>query len=167
MQQALAASDLLEASGYRANVWSVTSFIELEREAQDCERWNRLHPNETPRQPYVKQLFDAEEGVFVAVTDYMKSLSNGIARWMPEFYEVLGTDGYGLSDSRKDLREFFEISSSHIAQAAISLLYRAGRIDRKLMQRQVAALGSDMGDTDDTGESCWRISPRTACFDAT
>jgi pyruvate dehydrogenase E1 component len=143
MQQALQAADSLEKAGYQVNIWSITSFIELEREAQICERWNRLHPDETPKEPYVKTLFKDEEGVFVAVTDYMKSLPNSIARWMPEFYTVLGTDGYGLSESRNDIRDYFEISSRCISQAAISLLYRSGRIDQERMQQLIAALEID------------------------
>ncbi|MEM7027783.1 MAG: pyruvate dehydrogenase (acetyl-transferring), homodimeric type [Pseudomonadota bacterium] len=130
MQQALQSAESLEASGYRVNIWSITSFIELEREAQIIERWNRLHPDESPKEPYIKRLLNNEDGVFVAVTDYMKSLPNSIARWMPEFYTVLGTDGYGLSESRQDIRDYFEISSRCISQAAISLLYRAGRINK-------------------------------------
>ena len=130
MQQAIQSAESLEESGYRVNIWSVTSFIELEREAQICERWNRLHPTESPKEPYIKGLFKNEKGVFVAVTDYMKSLPNSIARWMPEFYTVLGTDGYGLSESRDDIRDYFEVSSRCISQAAISLLYRAGHINK-------------------------------------
>lgn len=140
MQQALQSAASLEESGYRVNIWSITSFIELEREAQACERWNRLHPDETPKEPYVKTLFKDEEGVFVAATDYMKSLPNSIARWMPVCYEVLGTDGYGLSESRERIRDYFEISGRCISQAAISLLYRSGRIDRKRMDKLIATL---------------------------
>lgn len=140
MQQALQAAESLEESGHRVNIWSITSFIELEREAQACERWNRLHPDETPKEPYVKTLFKDEEGVFVAATDYMKSLPNSIARWMPEYYEVLGTDGYGLSESRECIRDYFEISSRCISQAAVSLMYRSGRIDDKRMSKLITAL---------------------------
>ncbi len=140
MQQALQSAESLEESGYRVNIWSITSFIELEREAQACERWNRLHPDEAPKESYVKTLFKDEEGVFVAATDYMKSLPNSIARWMPEYYEVLGTDGYGLSESRESIRDYFEISNRCISQAAISLLYRSGRIDNKRMRKLIAAL---------------------------
>lgn len=148
MQQALQAAESLEESGYRVNIWSITSFIELEREAQACERWNRLHPDEAPKEPYVKTLFKDEEGVFVAATDYMKSLPNSIARWMPESYTVLGTDGYGLSESRECIRDYFEISSRCISQAAISLLYSSGRIDRKRMDKLIAALGLEIDGAD-------------------
>ena len=131
MQQALQAADMLETLGYRVHVWSMTSFNELARDAQDCERWSRLHPTEPARQPYVKQLFSQEDGVFIAVTDYMKALPNSIARWMPAHYETLGTDGYGLSESRQCLRDYFEISAQCIVQATVSTLFRAGHIDKK------------------------------------
>lgn len=135
MQQALQAAETLEALGYRVHVWSMTSFNELARDAQDCERWNRLHPTEPARQPYVKQLFSQEEGVFIAVTDYMKALPNSIARWMPSHYETLGTDGYGLSESRQSLRDYFEVSAQCIVQTAVSILFRAGHIDKKQLDK--------------------------------
>lgn len=143
MQQALAAAVQLEDLGYKANIWSITSFTELDREAQSCERWNRLHPNEKPRQPYVSQLFAEEEGVFIAVTDYIKALTNGIARWIPGPYEVLGTDGYGLSESRENLRNYFEVSNLWIVQAALSALFRNDLIDRVCLDKQSAQLSID------------------------
>jgi pyruvate dehydrogenase E1 component len=143
MLQALEAANELEDLGYKVNIWSITSFIELEREAQSCERWNRLHPEEKPRQTYVRQLFANEEGVFIAVTDYMKALANSIAPWMPGPYEVLGTDGYGLSESREDLRNYFEVSASWIVQAALSNLFRNGQIDKACLDKQCAQLAID------------------------
>ena len=143
MQQALSSSELLESFGFVVNIWSITSFTELEREALDCERWNRLHPTENPCQSYIQQLFNEEEGVFVAVTDYIKILANGIARWVPGHYEVLGTDGYGLSESRPNLRNHFEISPHYIAQAAIVALYSEGHIDKKTLRKQLSQLDID------------------------
>lgn len=140
MQQSLAAADLLKEMGYKVNIWSITSFTELEREAQDCERWNRLHPTEPQRSPYVQQLFAEEEGVFIAVTDYMKTLANGIGRWLPGRYEVLGTDGYGLSESRADLRDYFEISPNYITQAALAALYAEKQIDKKTLNKLINGL---------------------------
>ena len=135
MQQALQAADQLETLGYRVNIWSITSFTELEREAQICERWNRLNPDKPVKQPFVEQLFEEEKGVFIAVTDYMKALANGIARWVPGRYETLGTDGYGLSESRQDLRDHFEVSASSIVQAALSALFRSGCINREAVEQ--------------------------------
>lgn len=143
MQQALAAAEILESEGYRANIWSITSFTELERDAQDCDRWNRLHPTELPRQSYVERMFAEEEGIFVAATDYMKSLAGGISRWVPGRYEVLGTDGYGLSEARPELRDHFEVSANYIAQAALSALSRDGRIDKETLAKQLATVKTD------------------------
>jgi pyruvate dehydrogenase E1 component len=148
MQQALQAADQLVEFGYQANVWSITSFIELEREAQACERWNRLHPEESLRQPFITQLLGSEEGIFVAVTDYMKGLANSVARWIPGHYEVLGTDGYGLSESRQKLRDFFEVSAPWIVQASISALSRVGRIERAAMNKRCSSLNLDIDKAD-------------------
>ena len=140
MQETLKAAATLDELGYRVNVWSVTSFTELQREADLCERWNRLHPTQAQKIPYVLELFGGEEGVFVAATDWMKSYASGIAPWLPGRYEVLGTDGYGLSEARDELRNFFEISSPYIAQAAISALYREGDIDLASFEQQANSL---------------------------
>lgn len=140
MQQAIIAADNLEQLGYCVNIWSITSFTELQREADHCERWNRLHPTETQRIPYLQELFGQQPSIFVAATDWMKSYASGIAPWIPGRYEVLGTDGYGLSESREELRDFFEVSSSYIAQAAISGMYREGNINQKIFEQQIATL---------------------------
>jgi pyruvate dehydrogenase E1 component len=128
MQQALAAAPLLESRGYTVNVWSVTSFSELYRDALDCERWNRLHPLATPRQPHVQSLLTPEQGVFVAVSDYMKALGDLLTRWIPGPFVALGTDGYGLSEARATLRRHFEIGPPDIALAALDLLRRQGLV---------------------------------------
>lgn len=130
MQQALKAGEQLESAGYQVNIFSITSFTELQREAESCERWNRLHPDEEPRKPYIQELMGQEQGVFVAVTDYMKALARGIEQWLPGRYEVLGTDGFGLSEARTELRDHFEISDKHIVQAALHALYREGKIGK-------------------------------------
>jgi pyruvate dehydrogenase E1 component len=126
MQQALAACDLLRARGFAVNVWSMTSAGELYRDALACERWNRLHPLEAPRVPYVDATLREAGGVFVAVSDYMKALGDLLSRWVPGPYTTLGTDGYGLSESRAALRAHFEVGAADIALAALDLLKRAG-----------------------------------------
>ena len=117
-------------------VWSITSFSELEREAQDCDRYNRLNPLKEPRQSVVQHLFADQDGVFVAATDYMKKIPAGLAKWMPDAYEVLGTDGYGLSEARPELRGHFEVDHHYICQAALSALYRSGRKDGQWLECQ-------------------------------
>ena len=129
MQQALRARQRLDEWGYSAALWSVTSYNELYREAESCERHNRLHPTVEQKTPLVRRLFPDRGNVVVAATDYMKALPNSIARWMPENYLVLGTDGYGLCETRADLRNWFEVSADYICHAALVGLYRAGKID--------------------------------------
>ncbi|MEH6607986.1 MAG: pyruvate dehydrogenase (acetyl-transferring), homodimeric type [Halioglobus sp.] len=140
MQQAIAAADRLEDQGFAVHIWSITSFTELAREAEECERYMRLNPLAEPSIPYVKQLFGAEAGPIIAVTDYMKALPNSIARWMPESYTVLGTDGFGLSESRAELRDHFEICSRHIVQTALVSLYQSGSLSEQALQEQMEAL---------------------------
>tara|TARA_R110002049_G_scaffold118501_2_gene272502 strand:+ start:13540 stop:16248 length:2709 start_codon:yes stop_codon:yes gene_type:complete len=140
MQQVLAAADQLETLGFLTNIWSVTSYVELYRDAIAVERWNRLHPTSERRQSYVSQLFSEESGVFVAVTDYMKSLANSIAPWMPRSYTALGTDGYGLSEAREDLRDYFEVSPAYIVQAALYELYRHEQITDRILSKLSATV---------------------------
>ena len=141
MQQAISAAKTLEELGYAPAIWSVTSYIELAREAESCERRARLAPESERTRPYVEQLFADAQGPVVAVTDYLKSLPGSIARWMPASYTVLGTDGFGLSESRPDLRDHFEVSARHIVQAALAGLYREGRISEQEMREQLAPQG--------------------------
>jgi len=143
MQQALSAADQLETLGYRVNIWSVTSYNELYREAVSVDRWNRLHPEADPKRSYISQLFSEQGGVFVAVSDYMTSLTNSIAPWMPEAFTALGTDGYGLSESRECLRDYFEVSDTFIIQAALHQLYKQSLIDVDTLRQQLAPLAVD------------------------
>ncbi len=149
MQQVLAARERLREWGHACAVWSVTSYNELYREAESCERHNRLHPTAEWRTPWVQQLFaDCEDCVVVAASDYMKSLPNSIARWMPENYLVLGADGYGLSETRAALRDWFEVSANHVCHTALVGLFRAGRIDAAELAEKSAALDIDPEKTD-------------------
>ena len=148
MRQALDAAQQLQALGYAPAIWSVTSYVELAREAEQCEREARLHPLQTRPVPYVESLFANCQGPVIAVTDYIKALPGSIARWMPASYTVLGTDGFGLSESREDLRDHFEVSATHIVHTALVALYRAGRIGEQQLQAQLAPLGIDAGKGD-------------------
>lgn len=150
MQQTLAAKALLEARGLSVTVWSVTSYTELYRDAEASDRVARLQPETEPRQPYLQTLFDDPEAVYVAASDYMKALPNSIARWMPARYTVLGTDGYGLSETRAELRRHFEISADHICHAALASLYRHGEWDKKEFEKAIAGLDVDPDKRDPT-----------------
>lgn len=127
MLEVLQARELLEAEGVATDVWSVTSYNELLRDALATERLAVLDPSPRLRQPFVADLLAEEQGVFVAATDYMKLLPESISRWIPGPYAVLGTDGFGLSEARPDLRDWFEVSAGWIAYVALALLVREGR----------------------------------------
>src|SRR5205807_7986203 len=112
LNEALRAQEIL-ANKYEvaADVWSATSYKELRREALDVERWNMLHPTETPRKSYVEKTLEKEKGLFLATSDYIRSVPELINRWVPGGLYPLGTDGFGRSESRKSLRRFFEIDA--------------------------------------------------------
>ena len=125
-QEALQAAELLEAAGCTVSLWSITSFTELARDAQGCDDFNRGRPQDEHRTSYLRTLFDDADGVFVAATDYMKLLPNSIAGWMPPSFVALGTDGFGKSEARGVLRDYFRISAAHIARAALDELLAIG-----------------------------------------
>ncbi len=143
MQQVLQAREWLRERGCDCTVWSVTSYNELYREAESCERHNRLRPTTDQRTPHIRRLFPDAGAIVVAATDYMKALPNSVARWMPENYLVLGTDGYGLCETRADLRNWFEISADYICHAALVGLFRAGKIDATELAAKTAELDID------------------------
>ena len=144
LNEALRAQGILaERFRVAADVWSATSYKELRREALECERWNRLHPDAEPRLPYVTRALGGARGPVVAVSDFLKLVPDQIARWVPQGLTSLGTDGYGRSESRERLRRFFEIDAEHLALAALVELARRGEFDRAAAARAVAELGLD------------------------
>jgi len=144
LREAISAAELLEAEfGVPADVFSVTSFSELRREALDAERWNMLHPGQAPRTPYVKELLAGQSGPFVAATDYMRTVPDQIRQWVPGRYQVLGTDGYGRSDSRAALRGFFEVDRRYIALAALKSLADDGMLDMATVVSAMQRFGLD------------------------
>ena len=129
LREALAAADLLARDfGVAADVWSVTSFNELRREGMDCERWNMLHPEAEPRESFVAAQLAGTVGPVVAATDYMRTYADQIRPYVPRRYTVLGTDGFGRSDMRSQLRKFFEVNRYYIALAALKALADDGEI---------------------------------------
>ena len=142
LNEVVAAADLLaEEHGVAAEVWSVTSFTELRREGLEAERWNRLHPDEVPRASYVEQALGEGDGPVVAATDYMRALPDGIRAFVPGRLHVLGTDGFGRSDTRATLRRFFEVDRQHVAAAALSALAADGAIDPADAAAAIAGYG--------------------------
>ena len=143
MTQVLKARELLEQFAVATDVWSVTSYNELSRDGLEAERRAMFAPDGKQRQPYVRELLEPEQGVFIAASDYMKALPLSIARWVPGPYIVLGTDGYGLSESRPDLRAYFEVSAEYIAYAALASLAETGLVARKELDAAAKQLGID------------------------
>jgi pyruvate dehydrogenase E1 component len=141
MFEVLKAQQLLEQYGVAADVWSVTSYKQLYRDANDCERWNMLHPGATPKEAYVTQLLKGTEGVLVAASDYMKVLPESIAQWMPRPLLSLGTDGFGRSEGRVALRDFFEVDAKHIVLATLHALAREKKIGIEVVQKAIKDLG--------------------------
>jgi pyruvate dehydrogenase E1 component len=130
--QAIKAAKMLEADfGVTADIWSATSFNELARDGQDAARHNRLNPLMDQVVPYVTQTLSKAKGPIIAATDYMKNFAEQIRAFVPGSYTVLGTDGFGRSDSRENLRRFFEVDANHIAAAAMVDLYKAGNVTKK------------------------------------
>jgi pyruvate dehydrogenase E1 component len=143
LREVQAAAELLREYGVEVDVWSATSFNELRREGLSVQRWNRLHPTAKPRQSYVEQCLGGTEGPVIAATDYMQAYADQIRPWVRGRYEVLGTDGFGRSDTRRRLRQFFEVSREHIAYAALKALADEGTLPVKTVTEAVKKLGID------------------------
>ncbi|CAL1240806.1 pyruvate dehydrogenase (acetyl-transferring), homodimeric type [Candidatus Methylocalor cossyra] len=144
LREAIAAAELLEQRfGIQANVWSVTSFTELRREGLEKERWNLLHPDQPRRLSYVEEQLGATRGPVVAASDYMKIVADQIRPYVPRPYTVLGTDGFGRSDRRSQLRRFFEVDRYYIALAALKSLADQGEVPVAQVTEAMAAFGID------------------------
>ena len=128
-----------------ADVWSATSFTELRRDGLAAERWNLLHPEDKPKQPYVTQCLEKRTGPVVAASDYMKAFADQIRPFVPRdrVYKVLGTDGFGRSDSRAKLRHFFEVNRYFVAIAALKALAETGEVKAKTVTEAIKKYGID------------------------
>jgi pyruvate dehydrogenase E1 component len=129
-------------------VWSVTSYVNLYRDGHACERWNLLHPGDKPRVPFVTQATANAKGVFVAASDYLKSLPDAIDRWLPRRLHSLGTDGFGRSETRAALRDFFEVDARFIALATLNALLREKQISADVVTQAIKDLGIDIDKRD-------------------
>jgi pyruvate dehydrogenase E1 component len=138
LREALAAATLLEEEfGVLADVWSVTSFTELRRDGIEVERWNMLHPTKSARNAYVTERLSGRGGPVIASTDYLRAVADQIRQWVPGPYRVLGTDGYGRSDSRRALRRFFEVDRGYVVVAALKELADLGQIEPARVQEAI------------------------------
>jgi len=144
LREVLGAADMLEKDhGVTADVWSVTSFNELTRDGQDVERWNMLHPGEDPKMSFVERQLLGTAGPVVAATDYMRLYAEQIRAYLPRSreYRTLGTDGWGRSDGRERLRQFFEVHRNNVCVAALSALSETGEVDRDHVVRSITKYG--------------------------
>jgi pyruvate dehydrogenase E1 component len=149
LPESLRAAEVLDREfGVRAGVWSATSYKELYREALSVERWNRNHPQDEPRTPYVVTALGPGTAPVVAATDYVRALPESVGRWIPGRYVTLGTDGFGRSDGRPALRRFFEVDAAHIAYAALVALAADGAVEVDTLEGAAERLGIDRGAPD-------------------
>jgi pyruvate dehydrogenase E1 component len=141
---ALQAQDILaERFDVSADVWSATSYKLLRADALRAKRWNMLHPTEPAQKSYLETLLEKEQGVFVAVSDYMKIVPDQIAPWVPRGLTTLGTDGFGRSDTRERLRRFFEVDAECTVVATLHALAEKGQIAREIVKKATQELGVD------------------------
>ena len=149
LREVLKAQDILaEKYHVAADVWSVTSYKALYSDGIEAERWNLLHPSDKPRVPYVSQCLAEAPGVLVAATDYLKALPNMVSQWMPRRLASLGTDGFGRSESRESLRNFFEVDARFITLATLHELLREGKIQASVVQQAIKDLNIDVEKAD-------------------
>jgi pyruvate dehydrogenase E1 component len=142
LREVIRAADLLaEHWGVSSTVWSVTSWKELRREAQECRRWNMLHPTAAPRTSYLERTISAADGVFVAASDHVRAVPEQLDPWIPGGLFVLGTDGFGRSETRGPLRRHFEVDAECIAIGTLSRLAAAGAIGKDVVAEAIARLG--------------------------
>jgi len=141
---AMEAREILSADyGVDAEAWSVTSYKALREDALSAERWNRLHPGEPHRTPHVTEVLSRADGPVVAVTDFMKAVPDQVARWVPGHFVPLGTDGFGLSDTRTALRRYFEVDAAHVVVATLSALADTGEGKPEEVAEAIARFGID------------------------
>jgi pyruvate dehydrogenase E1 component len=145
LREAVAAASILEQDfSVTADIWSATSFSELRRDGVECARWNRLNPEKAPRIPWVTQCLSERKGPVIAASDYVRAYADQVRGFLPqEDYLVLGTDGFGRSDTRQKLRRFFEVDRFNIAYAALYGLYRKGLFGQGELIEARSRLGID------------------------
>jgi pyruvate dehydrogenase E1 component len=138
-----AAAILADEYGIGADVWSATSFNELGRDVQAASRWNMLNPEAEPRKSYVEECLQGRSGPVVAATDYVRAFAEQIREAVPTTYKVLGTDGYGRSDSREKLREFFEVNRYYVVVAALKALAEEGVVKSAEVSKAIKKFNID------------------------
>lgn len=141
LREVIKAAEILEKDhGVSADVWSVTSYKELYRDAIDTQRWNLLNPEKTQKENYISETLKGEKGVFIAASDYIKALPGSVAHWMPQPFTMLGTDGFGRSEDRARLRDFFEVDARYIVAATLGQLAKEGKIKTDEVVKAIKAM---------------------------
>jgi pyruvate dehydrogenase E1 component len=144
LREVEAAAELLKKDfNVEADIWSATSFNELRREALAVERHNFLNPEAEQKKPFITQQLDGRQGPAIAATDYMKLFADQVRAWVPTDYKVLGTDGFGRSDTREKLRHFFEVDRHFVVVAALKALADRGEIEAKKVTEAIKKYGID------------------------
>lgn len=144
LNEALRAADILENDyGIRADVWSVTSYKAIYDEARETDRWNRLNPDKETKKTYIEKCFENEEGICIAAHDFVKAIPMTVCRWFPGILTVLGTDGFGRSDNRRALRDYFEVDDRFIAYTSLHSLYLNGKVEKKTVSKAAKDLDID------------------------
>ena len=140
LPEVVKAQEMLKGYGVAADVWSVTSYKQLYYDGNEVERWNLLHPDKAPKVPYITQQLKDTDGVLVAASDYVKALPNSVAKWCPRPLVSLGTDGYGRSDGREALRDFFEVDARHVTYATLAALAKEGKFPAEQLKKAASDL---------------------------
>lgn len=142
LNEALRAQELLhEQFHVEADVWSATSYNQLYRDARACQRWNRLHPEQSPRKSHLEEILDGAPWPIIVTSDHVSSIAQRLAPWARAGLQVLGTDGFGRSDTRRNLRRHFETDAEHVALAALTELARLGQVERAILPQAILRLG--------------------------
>ena len=142
LNEVIKAGDILESKyNVAADIWSVTSYKNLHLDAQETERWNMLHPDQEPKLPYISQITKDESGVFIAASDYVQLMKDSISKWLPGRFHTLGTFGFGRSEGRTSLRDFFEVDAKHIAYATLYSLMKEGKVKPEVVKKAQKELG--------------------------
>jgi pyruvate dehydrogenase E1 component len=140
MNEVIKAAEVLESNyNVASDIWSVTSYKELRRDALETERWNLLNPG-NEKTAYITSCFNNDDGVIVAVSDYVKALPDSIAKWLPKRLMSLGTDGFGRSEGRNELRDFFEVDSRFIALSALYALVKENKLKANILNKAIKDL---------------------------
>jgi pyruvate dehydrogenase E1 component len=144
LREVIAAAELLRNDfGVESDTWSATSFNELRRDGLSAQRWNMLHPGETPRLSHVEQRLKSHAGPVIAASDYVRGFADQIRAFVPQRYVTLGTDGYGRSDTREKLRSFFEVDRRYVAIAALKALADEGQIKADVVAQAIKRYAVD------------------------